>query len=169
MRRTKAKDAARLQAIFREPDVVRWWGTFTRSRIRRELIEGDEETVPLVIIVGGKVVGFIQFSEETDAEYRHAGLDIALHPEVHGRGFATDAIRTLARYLFSKRGHHRLVIDPAATNEKAVRAYEAAGFRRVGVMRRYERIDHGDWHDGLLMDLLEDELIPARGVERHGR
>jgi aminoglycoside 6'-N-acetyltransferase len=28
----------------------------------------------------------------------------------------------------------------------------------VGVMRQYERQADGRWHDGLLMDLLRDEL-----------
>ena len=34
-----------------------------------------------------------------------------------------------------------------------------ATFRPVGVMRRYERdADGSGWHDGLLMDLLAEEL-----------
>jgi aminoglycoside 6'-N-acetyltransferase len=50
------------------------------------------------------------------------------------------------------------VIDPAADNAAAIRAYEKVGFRPVGVMRQYERLPGGEWHDGLLMDLLADEL-----------
>ena len=51
-----------------------------------------------------------------------------------------------------------LVIDPAAHNEAAIRCCTRAGFRPVGVMRRYERSTDGDWHDGLLMDMLASEL-----------
>jgi aminoglycoside 6'-N-acetyltransferase len=40
----------------------------------------------------------------------------------------------------------------------AIRAYENASFKAVGVMRQYERLPGGEWHDGLLMDLLADEL-----------
>lgn len=36
----------------------------------------------------------------------------------------------LARHLFDERGHHRLVIDPAAANTRAIRAYERGGFSR---------------------------------------
>jgi len=67
----------------------------------------------------------------------------------------------LARHLFRERGHHRLTIDPALANERAIRAYERVGFRRVGVMREYERGADGSWHDGLLMDLLAREFEPA--------
>jgi aminoglycoside 6'-N-acetyltransferase len=34
------------------------------------------------------------------------------------------------------------------------------GFRRVGIMRKYERGPDGVWHDGLLMDMLREELRP---------
>ena len=78
---------------------------------------------------------------------------------MRGRGVGPDAVRTLARFLFDVRGHHRLVIDPAADNAAAIRAYEKVGFRAGGVMRAYERIDDGPWHDCLLMDLLAGELL----------
>ncbi len=66
-------------------------------------------------------------------------------------------------HLVHDRGHHRLVIDPAADNEPAIRCYTAVGFRPVGVLRRYERnVDGAGWHDGLLMDLLAEELDQSR-------
>lgn len=159
LRRTRPGDARRLLEIFSTPEVVARWGRYRMKDVRKELIVGEDRwTVPMVIKFEGKAVGYIQFSEERDPEYRHAGVDIALHPEYHGRGLATDAIRAVARYLFEQRGHHRLTIDPAADNEVAIRAYTAVGFKPVGIMRNYERIDDGPWHDGLLMDLLKDEL-----------
>ena len=78
---------------------------------------------------------------------------------MHDRGVGTDAVRTLARHLVVDHGHHRIVIDPAADNAAAIRAYTKVGFRPVGVMRSYERGNDGTWHDALLMDLLADELI----------
>jgi aminoglycoside 6'-N-acetyltransferase len=55
------------------------------------------------------------------------------------------------------RGHHRITIDPAVDNAAAIRAYEKAGFARVGVMRRAERDTEGDaWHDALLMEFVEE-------------
>jgi aminoglycoside 6'-N-acetyltransferase len=104
------------------------------------------------------VIGLIQYWEEPDPDYRHAAIDLFLHPDWHGRGLGTDAIRTLARHLFQDRGHHRLTIDPAAHNQRAIRAYRRVGFRPVGVLRRYERGSDGRWHDGLLMDLLPEDL-----------
>ena len=90
--------------------------------------------------------------------YRHGAIDLALHPDRHGRGLGADTVRTVARWLFEERGHHRITIDPAAANHTAIRSYERVGFRPVGVMRRYERGGDGTWHDGLLMDLVQGEL-----------
>ncbi|HJW22036.1 MAG TPA: GNAT family protein, partial [Candidatus Limnocylindrales bacterium] len=115
-------------------------------------------TVGFAIELDGHVVGSIQFVEETAPGYRHAGIDLFLDRDHHGRGLGPEAIRVVARYLFDVRGHHRLTIDPSAANERAIRAYERVGFRRVGTMRRYERGSDGTWHDGLLLDLLAGEL-----------
>ena len=67
-------------------------------------------------------------------------------------------MRTLARHLFDALGHHRLTIDPALANERAIAAYRKVGFKPVGVMREYEMGADGTWHDNLLMEVLADEL-----------
>ena len=128
-----------------------------KAAVAEDLAEEGTETY--VIEHEGRIAGAIQWHAEDEPDYRHAGIDIYLDPAVHGRGLGTDAVRTLARHLIADRGHHRLVIDPAAGNAAAIRCYTKVGFRPVGVMRRYERGPDGTWHDGLLMDLLADELI----------
>ena len=108
--------------------------------------------------IDGQVAGGIQYVEENEPMYRHAGIDIYLGGRFQGHGAGTEAVRMLARFLFEQRGHHRLTIDPAAANAQAIRCYTKVGFRPVGVMRQYERGGDGTFHDGLLMDLLRDEL-----------
>jgi aminoglycoside 6'-N-acetyltransferase len=157
LRRVRAADADRLLEILHEPEVARWWGEHDAKRVREELIEPDDVVV-YAIEVGGDVVGSIQYYEETDPDYRHASVDLFLATDAQGQGLGSEAIRVLAGHLFVTRGHHRLTIDPAADNERAIRAYERVGFRSVGVMREYERGDDGTWHDGLLMDLLASEF-----------
>jgi aminoglycoside 6'-N-acetyltransferase len=152
-------DVAELARIRATPEVRRWWrgDTDLTAEVTADL--ADEDLHLFAIESGGRVVGAIQFSEENEPDYRHAGVDIFLDPAAHGQGLGTDAVRTLARHLIHDRGHHRLTIDPAADNAAAIRAYTKVGFRPVGRMRAYERGTDGTWHDGLLMDLLADELI----------
>ncbi|WP_103337479.1 GNAT family N-acetyltransferase [Amycolatopsis sp. CA-126428] len=148
-------DRPRVREILATPEVARWWGDPDRET--EGLYEVEEGYTVYVIELGGEVVGLIQSCEELDPQYHHAGIDISVHPGFHGRGVGTDAIRALAAHLFAQ-GHHRLTIDPAASNETAIRVYTKVGFRPVGVLRNYERAPDGSWHDGLLMDLLAGEL-----------
>ncbi|MEA2844511.1 MAG: aminoglycoside 6-N-acetyltransferase [Actinomycetota bacterium] len=127
------------------------------AAVEEDFAEAD--VTKYVIELDGHVVGWIQWAAEEEPDYRHASIDIYVDPAVHGRGVGTDAVRTLARHVLADHGHHRLVIDPAADNAAAIRAYAKVGFKPVGIMRRYERGADGSWHDGLLMDLLADELV----------
>jgi aminoglycoside 6'-N-acetyltransferase len=121
-------------------------------------LRGESGEHLLVIEVGGAVAGGIQYTEENEANYRHAGIDIYLSSRHQGRGLGAEAVRLLARFLIDERHHHRLTIDPAAGNTRAIRCYGSVGFRPVGIMREYERGPDGVFHDGLLMDLLATEL-----------
>jgi aminoglycoside 6'-N-acetyltransferase len=159
LRPATAQDHDRLAAILAEPSVARWWGA-PRPDVdaATDWLDADDDTMVFAIEVDGMVVGSIQSSEEPDPDYRHASVDLFLSSDWQGRGLGTDAIRTLARHLFEARGHHRLTMDPSAANARAIHTYERLGFRPVGVMRDYERGPDGTFHDGLLLDLLRDEL-----------
>ena len=158
LRRTHPRDAGALSAILASPEVARWWPSFDLPRVEKELIGGDDDVEVYAILIDGRIVGAIQSHEENDPEFRHAGMDLFIAPDRMGAGIGPEAIRTLARFLIDERGHHRITIDPAAANERAIRAYEKVGFRRVGVMRAYQRFPDGTWQDGLLMEMLGDEL-----------
>ena len=160
IRPLRADDVGRVTEIQREPGVARWWGPPDEAYMRRQA-DGETDEKVFAVESGGEVVGLIQYHEEEDPEFRHAGIDIFLTERAQGRGFGTDAVRTMARYLIDDRGHHRLTIDPAAHNAAAIRTYEKVGFRPVGTMREYWRSPEGTWRDGLLMDLLAHELVRA--------
>lgn len=140
-------DLPTLHRIIEHPEVAAWWAA------------PDSYDEMLAITLDGMVIGAIEYSEENEPDYRHAGIDIFLDPAHRGRGLGTDAVRTLAHWLVVERGHHRLTIDPAAENEAAIRSYTKVGFRPVGIMRNYERAPISrEWRDGLLMDVLAEEL-----------
>ena len=83
------------------------------AAVREDFAEPD--SIGYVIELDGRVVGWIQWSAEEEPDYRHASMDIYVDPAVHGRGVGTDAVRVMCRYLLREHGHHRLTIDPAAS------------------------------------------------------
>jgi aminoglycoside 6'-N-acetyltransferase len=147
-------DDAELLRIHATPEVARWWDEPDEGFP----LSDDPESTRLVIEVDGRVAGMIQYAEELTPKYKHASIDLFLDPALHNQGHGSEAVRRVVRLLIDERDHHRITIDPAGTNAAAIRAYEKVGFRRVGVMRSYERdADGRDWHDGLLMELLAGE------------
>jgi RimJ/RimL family protein N-acetyltransferase/SAM-dependent methyltransferase len=161
LRNATDDDVARLTAIRGEPEIARRWGVIEDGEI--EEFVTDEKT--FVIEVDTEVVGATQWDEEDDPMYRSASIDVYVTTPRHGQGLGSEAVRVLARYLIEERGHHRLTIDPAADNAAAIRAYEKVGFRPVGVMRSYERGPDGAFHDGVLMEMLADELTDDAGPD----
>ena len=154
LRNSTLDDLARISTIRHEPEVENRWGILEEGELE-EFLQDDKT---FVVEVEDAVIGAIQYGEENEPMYRHASIDIFLTTSRHGEGLGSEAVRVLARYLIEEREHRRLTIDPAADNAAAIRAYEKVGFRPVGVMRSYERGPDGTWHDGLLMEMLAEEL-----------
>lgn len=158
LRAATVSDQAVLVAIRSTPQVrERWRGTDLAAEFADDLRSTDLHLLTIED-EASVVIGAIGWEAEEDPDYRHASIDIYLDPARHGMGLGTDAVRTLVRHLAEVEGFHRLVIDPAADNMAAIRCYEKVGFRPVGVMRQYERGADGSWHDGLLMELLANEV-----------
>jgi aminoglycoside 6'-N-acetyltransferase len=151
------EDIEQLAEIVACPGVREWWGAIDLDpeRLRGEL---RNDGAAFAIDAEGALAGWLAITEETDPDYRHAGLDVILAPRHQGRGLGPEALRTAIRWLVEERGHHRFTMDPALENERAIRAYSAVGFQGVGVMRRYERGADDRWHDNLLMELMAEEL-----------
>lgn len=153
LRPLRFDDAARLREIHAEPAVAAWWGSMG------DPFPFDEpESTRFTIWVDGQVAGLVQYGEEDEPDYRHAWVDIFVATELHGRGVGSDAVRTMVRHLVDDRRHHRITIDPSVDNVAAVRAYEKAGFRRIGVMELAERSPEGRWRNALFMEQVFPEV-----------
>jgi RimJ/RimL family protein N-acetyltransferase len=151
--------AEALRSILATPEVWARWGD---DELPADWPLDASDEPGYAIVHEGSVVGYVQYGEELEPKYRHASVDIFLSPEVHGRGLGRDTVSTMVTHLVHDRGHHRIVIDPAADNTPAIRCYSSVGFSAVGVMRAYERdADGAGWHDGLLMEFVADERSPG--------
>jgi aminoglycoside 6'-N-acetyltransferase len=155
LRLAKESDIATLHAIVQEPEIAPWWPL--EEAPHEEFMHPEAPTY--VIEIDGEPTGLLMFHEEGEPGYRSAGMDVAVSQRFHGHGIGRRALVAMARHLFTERGHHRLTIDPAARNARAIACYERIGFRPVGIMRAYERAPDGTWRDGLLMDMLATELL----------
>jgi aminoglycoside 6'-N-acetyltransferase len=148
---TRPEHGDRLRELRATPEVARWWDPAPEGWPQRTL----EAVEQLTVLVDGEVAGYIQYAEEADPDHRHADVDIFLGSEHQGRGLGTEALGLVVRHLIEERGHHRVTLSTSPDNARAIRSYEKAGFRPVGVMRRAARSRvTGEWEDELLMELV---------------
>lgn len=156
---------ADIEAVHRvrcDPTVVRWWNAADLAETTESVLNKEENTYFFVIDTDVGIAGGIQFYEEPDAQFHHAAIDIFLGSEFQGRGLGREAMDLLVDYLVLGRGHHRITIDPAAANERAVRCYASVGFEIVGNLREYQLMDDGTRLDGTLMEWIAPDHMRVR-------
>ena len=141
---------ARLRELHRQPGVLRWWGP-----VEPGFPFDEPESTRFAIVADGEIVGLIQWGDDSYEDNRHAYVDIFVGDDYARRGIGTDALRKMTSMLIEQHGYHRITLDPAVENEAAIRSYEKAGFRRVGVYEcSYREHESGEWRDELMMELV---------------
>ena len=100
-----------------------------------------------------------------NATHRTAELGIGIgEHDCWGNGYGTEATRLVLDYAFTMLGLHNVMLRVFSYNERAIRAYERAGFREIGRRREAQRV--GDRaYDVVFMDCLAADfaaLTPPR-------
>src|SRR5450631_72889 len=103
LREPEEADLSGLVAILREPEVARWWPGFDETEARLAFLGRDDVTV-LAIEHQGRPIGAIQFHEQEDPSYRHAGVDLFIASNWQGKGLGAEAVKAVAHHLFQSRG-----------------------------------------------------------------
>ena len=98
--------------------------------------------------------------------WRTTDLSIILgEKSTWGKGYGTDALHLLLDYAFGSLNFHRLAIGVTSANDRALRFYEKAGFRREGIQRDGYFYDHA-YQDFVMMSILEDEFRSLQRQEK---
>ena len=99
-----------------------------------------------------------------DWRNRHCIFGIALGEKAYwGKGYGTDATRTILRFAFLELNLHRVELEVYAYNARAIRTYEKAGFRHEGT-RRQSLFRDGRYHDAHIMAVLADDLLVDQAI-----
>jgi len=94
---------------------------------------------------------------EIDWRNRSAEFGIMIGEKSYwNKGFGTEAVKLLVRHGFQTLNLNRICLRVFASNPRAVRTYEKAGFSQEGRLRQAEYID-GEYVDVLLMSILRRE------------
>jgi RimJ/RimL family protein N-acetyltransferase len=103
-----------------------------------------------------KMVGAIGVFN-ADWEVRSAEIGYGVRSDERGRGYATEALVGLSRWMLTEGGIQRAWLTANVDNVASVRVAEKAGFRREGTLRRAAMEEDG-LHDQAIFSLLDDEI-----------
>jgi RimJ/RimL family protein N-acetyltransferase len=165
-------DLAFLHSMFGREDVCRYlpWIPMDvdqaraklEQRLRQTHLEADGD--PLVLAAEdsdtGRTVGEFMLRLRS-LESRQGEIGWSLHPDAHGRGFATEGAREMLRLGFDELGLHRIVAGCDTRNTASRRVMDRLGMRREAEFVENEYVK-GEWVGEIVCAILESEWRAQR-------
>ena len=166
LRPREPEDGALFAAWHSDPETMRWWDRVyppLPPDLQAERLAGLPD-----ISFGEASFTLLDRTTETpigwggilgaSPENRHAFIGVLIGDAGYrGRGYCTDATRTLCRFGFREMNLHRITLTVFPENVAARRAYERVGFVEEGVQRQAQW-KRGAWHDLVHMAVFADTL-----------
>ena len=167
LRRYTMADVDAIYRIHSREDVARYmyWPPRSRDEVSETVAQRvnqwrlDERNDCLSFTVerqdSGDVIGSAML-HWTSREHGQGELGYVLHPDHHGKGFATEITLELLRMGFEDVGMHRICGRCDGRNIASARVMEKAGMRREAHLRENEFVK-GEWTDEVIYALLTGE------------
>jgi len=155
-------DSDQLFALQSDAHALRYWDSppwTDRASVERFLAgcrrlaeEGTGARVVIERLSDRAFVGWCTFNS-WNPDFRSASLGFCLQPGAWGRGYATEAARSLLRWAFDAFDLNRVQAEADTRNAASARVLEKLGFVREGTLRE-DCIVNGDVSDSWVYGLL---------------
>lgn len=158
------EDSDRLFKWINDPETVRFNAPFAPVHEPGHATWFESATCdPARIIFGvrdlasSRLIGVLQLVD-LNPIHRSAQLVIRIGEEGdRGQGAGSEAVRLATEFAFRDRNLQRVWLTVFADNRTAIRAYEKAGLKTEGLLRRAYFVD-GRWRDAAIMAILADPI-----------
>ena len=138
LRKAHRHDAGLIRTWLVTPDIQEWWGPLSATEAEVNIALSSAHAICRIIECDGQAVGYCHAIDATlwgdqlpdELEPGTWDLDIFVASESHrGKGIGQIALAALKDEVFSTTLAVAVCVFPSIRNERAVRAYEKAGFK----------------------------------------
>lgn len=122
--------------------------------VEKQVTSGDRKLFMICCAQTGKKIGTIGL-RNFDWINRNAELFISIGEceEYVSKGYGSDAVKTFVRYCFEHLNLHKVYLHVFASNQRAIRCYEKAGFQTEGLLKEHH-FSRGEYETVLVMSIL---------------
>ena len=165
LRPFRAADARAMHAIYGDPRHMRYWSADPSTSLdeTRRMMRWHVAYHPRYYVIWAieekkskKLVGMINYHRREQRE-RRVDMGWAVVPGMDGKGYMTEAGRTLLRYVFDRLKVHKVEALIRKENKPSAALARRLGFRLEGGPIRDRWMVAGKWHSVMLYGLVAGE------------
>jgi RimJ/RimL family protein N-acetyltransferase len=93
---------------------------------------------------------------EIDWKNSYCEIGIFLSEDYCGKGYGTDALRTLVDFIFNEMNLNKVMLNVYSFNDRAISSYKNVGFVEEGRLREHI-FRNGKYSDELIMSILRSD------------
>lgn len=163
LRPLQKADAQSFLANTKDQEIRYMTGTkssFTLEQIQQHIGNCEKDSTrydfAICLISNNHLIGELSIFE-IDADNSKAGFRISMFgTELTGKGFGTEAIKLVVKFVFEELNLNRLQLEVYSHNIRGIRAYEKSGFKKEGILRD-SLYYNGQFFDEIIMSILKSE------------
>lgn len=132
------------------------------KRVEEKFYSNNENITRCIIEYVNQSIGYIQFytiNEEERKEYGYSNFNGVIfgtdqfigETEYWGQGIGTELMKLVVRHLITEANAKKIILDPQAWNERAIRCYEKSGYKKIKFLPEHE-LHEGELKDCWLME-----------------
>jgi RimJ/RimL family protein N-acetyltransferase len=112
----------------------------------------------------GKPIGFLSIYDQ-DPVNNSAEISFLIgENELRGKGLGKEIAKLSVNICFDELSLNRVVASATVENVRSVKALEAVGFKRVGLLREYQIVE-GKKYDEHLLEMLREDHLKLKGAQ----
>jgi RimJ/RimL family protein N-acetyltransferase len=173
LRRHRIEDLVAVRRWYRDPEIARLTRYSLRPMSDQEidrffhgrLLSTEAVAYAIDVRETGRLIGLTTFSN-LDPDNGSVLFHISIgEPDAWGHGYGTEATQLMLGLAFERIGLHRVGLSVFSFNQRAIRAYQKAGFRIEGRERQAIARDGQRW-DEISMGVLSPEWLELQAGRR---